>query len=307
MRNDRSHRTISRPVSAEGVGIHSGVVARLTLLPGCSGSGIVFRRIDLGVEIPARIENVSRTSYSTTLAVGGTSVATVEHLLAACAGAGVTNLQIHLDGPEVPILDGSAAPFLALLQSACPVSQGGAVAELAVREVVRVGDEERWLELRPAANLAVDYRVSFADPAVGRQRFIVDDIDGCFERSIAPARTFGFLREVPGLRRRGLGRGGSLDNCVVVDGDRVLSGALRFRDEFVRHKVLDLLGDLALLEHPLRAAVVAHRAGDTLHVAAMRALLARPQAWELTAGAGRPRCTVMPYRWEADAVSAQVS
>jgi UDP-3-O-[3-hydroxymyristoyl] N-acetylglucosamine deacetylase len=307
MSHDRSHRTISSSVCVEGVGLHTGAHVRLTLLPAAPGTGIVFRREDLGVDIPARLENVSRTAYSTTLAANGADVTTVEHLLAACAGAGITNLRISVDGPEVPILDGSAAPLLALVQSARVVQQAGTVAELAVREVVRVGDDERWLELRPAARFAVDYRVSFTDPAVGRQRFIVDDVDHCFESSIAPARTFGFLREVAELRRRGLGRGGSLENCIIVDGGRVLSGALRFRDEFVRHKVLDLLGDLALLEHPLRAAVVAHRAGDTLHVAAMRALLARPQAWELIVPAGRLSRTVTPYRSEADAVLAQVS
>jgi UDP-3-O-[3-hydroxymyristoyl] N-acetylglucosamine deacetylase len=306
MNHDRSHRTISHPVSVEGVGLHTGAQVRLSLFPAAPGSGIVFRRADLGVDIPARLENVSRTAYSTTLAANGADITTVEHLLAACTGAGITNLQIHVDGPEVPILDGSAAPLLALLQSAGVVRQVGTVAELAVREVVRVGDDERWLELRPAARFAVDYRVSFADPAVGRQRYIVDDVDHCFGSSIAPARTFGFLREVAELRRRGLGRGGSLENCIIVDGGRVLSGHLRFRDEFVRHKVLDLLGDLALLEHPLRAAVVAHRAGDTLHVAAMLALLARPQAWELIVPAGRLSRTVTPYQSEADAVLARV-
>jgi UDP-3-O-[3-hydroxymyristoyl] N-acetylglucosamine deacetylase len=290
--------TIRQAIELEGVGLHSGVAVKARLLPAPAGTGIVFLRTDRAAVIPARTESVTRTSFSTTLGVAGIEVATVEHLLSACFGLGITDLHIELDGPEVPILDGSALPFVELIEHVGVRPLGGALSVMVLKDVVRVEEGGRWVELRPAAELSIDYRVRFDAPAVGSQRFVAERIVERFRASIAPARTFGFLCEVPELRRRGLGHGGSLDNCVVVDGARVLSGQLRFRDEFVRHKVLDLLGALALLEHPLRAHVVASRAGEGLHVAALRALLARPDAWELAPSSASSTPTVQPYRWE---------
>jgi UDP-3-O-[3-hydroxymyristoyl] N-acetylglucosamine deacetylase len=220
---------------------------------------------------------------------------TVEHLMAAVAGVGVTNLFVDLSAAEVPILDGSALPFVELVRRAGIVDQGVSLPEMLVRRAIRVGDKERWIELRAAPELFVDYLVSYDSPAVGKQRFVGAITPQRFVSAIAPARTFGFLEDVESLHRRGLGLGGSLDNCIVVDRERILSGGLRFRDEFVRHKVQDLIGDLALLEYPLRAKIVAHRAGHSLHVAAVNELLASPEAWELAEPDRLAPFTVRPY------------
>ncbi|HVN76375.1 MAG TPA: UDP-3-O-acyl-N-acetylglucosamine deacetylase [Thermoanaerobaculaceae bacterium] len=288
-------KTIRREVAVNGVGIHGGEQVALRLRPAPPGTGVVFVRTDIGIAIPARAENARDLAYATTLRLRGAEARTVEHLMAALAGTGVTNVFADLSAAEVPVLDGSALPFVELIHRAKVVEQGATLPEILVRRTVRVGDDERWIELRPAPELAVDYRVRYDSPAVGRQRFVATITPERFATSIAPARTFGFLEEVAALRRRGLGLGGSLDNCIVVDRERVLSGELRFRDEFVRHKVLDLLGDLALLEYPLRAQVVAQRAGHALHVAVVSALLATPEAWELAEPDRLAPFTVRPY------------
>jgi len=288
-------KTVRRAVSANGVGIHGGERVALRLRPAPPGTGVVFVRTDLGISIPARAENARDLAYATTLRVRGAEARTVEHLMAAVAGVGVTNLFVDLSAAEVPILDGSALPFVELIRRAGVVDQGVSLPEMQVRRTVRVGDEERWIELRPASELVVDYLVSYDSPAVGRQRFVGAITPQRFASAIAPARTFGFLEDVASLHRRGLGLGGSLDNCIVVDRERILSGELRFRDEFVRHKVLDLIGDLALLEYPLRAQVVAHRAGHSLHGAAVNELLACPEAWELAEPDRLAPFTVRPY------------
>jgi len=289
-------KTIRRAVQTEGVGIHRGEHVHLQLRPAQPGTGIVFVRTDLGVSIPARAENTRDLSYATTLASRGVEVGTVEHLMAALAGMGITNLFIDIDGSEVPILDGSALPFVQMVRRAGVVEQGVSLPEVRLTEVV-------WVELHPAKEVAVDYSVRDDAPAVGRQRFLGPLTPGKFATCIAPARTFGFLNEVAALRSRGLARGGTLDNCVVVDGDRVLSGALRFRDEFVRHKVLDLLGDLALLEYPMRAHVVARKAGHALHVELVHELLAHPEVWEFVEPDRVAPFTVHPYDGERTLVA----
>lgn len=296
--------TIRRAVEVAGVGIHRGEHALLRLRPAPAGTGLVFVRTDLKVAIPARAENIRDVAYATTLALRGAEVGTVEHVLAAVAGVGVTNAFLDLDGPEVPILDGSALPFVELVRRAGVIDQRVSQPEIEVLDVVRVGDEERWVELRPAPELSVDYELDFDAPAIGRQRFVGPISAECFASAIAPARTFGLLHQVPSLRSAGLARGGSLENCVVVDGEKVLSGRLRFADEFVRHKVLDLLGDLALLEYPLRAMVVAHKAGHALHVAAVQHLLSCPEAWALVEPERVAPFTVRPYAGEERAEAA---
>ena len=288
-------RTIRNSVGTSGVGIHGGEQVNLTLRPAPAGTGIIFVRKDLGIAIPARAENARDQSYATTLNLRGAKARTVEHMMAALAGVGVTNVFVDLDGAEVPILDGSALPFIEMLRQAGFSDQGLSLPEMQVRKTISVGDRTRWIEMRPAAELSVDYRVSYDSPAVGHQRFVGVLTPQRFATAIAPARTFGFLSEIPALKRQGLGRGGSLSNCVVVDRNRVLSGALRFRDEFVRHKVLDLVGDLALLEYPLRAHVVANKAGHALHVAAVNELLAHPETWELVEPERVASLTVRPY------------
>jgi UDP-3-O-[3-hydroxymyristoyl] N-acetylglucosamine deacetylase len=260
----------------------------------------VFVRKDLGVAIPARAENTRDLAYATTLAVRGVEVGTIEHLMAALAGMGITNAFVDLDGSEVPILDGSALPFVQMLKRAGVEEQGVSLPEVRLSEVIRVGDAERWVELHPARELVVDYSVRYDSRAVGAQQFFAPMTPARFASAIAPARTFGFLNEVAALRSRGLARGGTLDNCVVVDDERVLSGSLRFRDEFVRHKVLDLLGDLALLEYPLRARVVARKAGHALHVKVVQELLAHPEVWEFVEPDRVAPFTVHPYAGELE-------
>jgi UDP-3-O-[3-hydroxymyristoyl] N-acetylglucosamine deacetylase len=293
-------KTIRRAVSTEGIGIHRGEHVRVTLRPAPAGTGIVFVREDMGVAIPARAENTRDLSYATTLAVRGAEIGTIEHLMAGLTGMGVTNVFVDVDGPEIPILDGSAVQWVQLLRRAGVIEQGVSLPEVRVTQTVRVGDAERWVELHPAKDFSVDYSVRYDSRAVGQQRFFGGLTPSRFASAIAPARTFGFLNEVAALRSRGLARGGTLDNCVVVDGERILSGSLRFRDEFVRHKVLDLLGDLALLEYPLRAHVVAHKAGHALHVQLVNELLAHPEVWEFVEPDRVAPFTVHPYAGELE-------
>jgi UDP-3-O-[3-hydroxymyristoyl] N-acetylglucosamine deacetylase len=298
--------TIGRTVSTSGVGIHGGEQVSMRLRPAPPGTGIVFVRTDLGTAIPARAENARDQAYATTLRHRGAEARTVEHLMAAFAGLGVTNVFVDLDRAEVPVLDGSALPFVEMLRRAGLAEQGISVPELRVLRPIGVGDSERWIELRPGRELHVDYEVSYTSSAVGRQRFVGTLTAERFASAIAPARTFGFLADVPALRRQGLAQGGTMSNCIVVDGEKVLSGDLRFPDEFVRHKVLDLLGDLALLEYPLRARVVAHKAGHALHVAAVHELLAHPESWELAEPDRVAPFTVRPYTGEKESEAALV-
>jgi len=297
-------KTIQSSVACSGIGIHGGEQANLRLRPAPPGTGIVFVRKDLGISIPARAENARDQAYATSLHLRGAEARTVEHLLAALSGVGVTNVYVDIDRAEVPILDGSALPFVQMLLEAGVSEQGASIPELQVKQPVFVGDKERWIEVRPAPEFAVDYRVSYDSAAVGRQRFQGVLTPQRFATAIAPARTFGFLSEVPALKKKGLARGGTLANCIVVDRNRVLSGELRFRDEFVRHKVLDLVGDLALLDYPLRAQVVAHKAGHALHVAAVNELLAHPEAWELVEPERIASLTVRPYPAEPERETA---
>jgi len=294
-------KTIRRSVGTEGIGIHRGEHVTLTLRPAPAGTGIIFVRKDLGVSIPARAENTRDLSYATTLAVRGAEVGTVEHLMAALAGMGITNVYVDIDGAEVPILDGSALPFVQMVRRAGVEEQHVSLPEVRLTDVVRVGNADRWVELHPAKGFSIDYSVRYESSAVGAQHFAAPITPTRFASAISPARTFGFLNEVAALRSRGLARGGTLDNCVVVDGERILSGSLRFRDEFVRHKVLDLLGDLALLEYPLRARVVARKAGHALHVELVQELLAHPEVWEFVEPDRVAPFTVHPYAGELEA------
>ncbi len=298
-------KTLRDAVSTSGVGIHGGEEVHLTLQPAPPGTGIVFIREDLGIAIPARTENARDVAFATTLQLRGAEVRTVEHVLAALAGLGVTNATVELDGADVPILDGSALPFIEMLRRAGISDQGVSLAELVVKKPVAVGDRERFIELRPSPELAVDYRVKVDAPALGRQRFMGPLTPQRFTAAIAPARRLGSLGETAVGRRRASGRAQGPSEGA---GDRGASAEEpRFRDEFVRHKVLDLVGDLALLEYPLRAAVVAQQAGHALHVAVMHELLAQPEAWELVEPDRVAPFTVKPYADEGEALVALVS
>lgn len=278
-----SQRTIAEKISCTGIGLHTGSPVQLTLHPARVGTGVVFVRSDLShpVEIPARRESVTSTQMATTLGVGDATVSTVEHLLSALYSLGVDNVRVEVDGPEIPVMDGSAASFVFLIRSAGLFEQDAARPRLRIQKPVEVRDGDRSLRVEPCDGLRVSYFVDYAHPAIGRQSLESVEIDGeTFENDIARARTFGFLQDVEALWRNGLARGGNLDNTVVMDEHRVLNDdGLRWPDEFVRHKILDLVGDLSLLGLPLAGHVIAVRGGHALHTALVEAILAEPSAW----------------------------
>lgn len=272
----RAQTTLRTTVSIEGVGLHSGHPVRATFRPAPAGHGIVFRRLDRPESlIPARVESASTFDYATTLNVDGVSVGTVEHVLSACYGERLDNCVIELDGPEVPILDGSALPFVRLFHAAGFERLDVPVEMLAISEPVEVSRDGRGVSFQPdGPGLTITYEIDFPHPVVGRQELTLAIRPEEYSTRIAPARTFGFAKDVDALRARGLARGGSLHNAVVLDEEGVLSGPLRFRDEFVRHKILDLVGDLALLGVSLPGHIHARRAGHALHIEFARALAA---------------------------------
>ncbi|HSS50451.1 MAG TPA: UDP-3-O-acyl-N-acetylglucosamine deacetylase [Thermoanaerobaculia bacterium] len=271
-------KTIARPVAISGVGIHSARPVRLRLHPAPEGSGVVFRRIDSGVEIPALSTSVSSVELATTLGRDDVTISTVEHLLAAVRAGDVDNLFVDLNGPEVPILDGSALPFLHLLKAAGLRVQEAPRRILAVTAPLTVELGAKKIRISPYCGLRITYAIDFAHPAIGHQEIdLVVDRDS-FARELAPARTFALLEDVGELHRRGLGLGGDLDNCVVFS-PAGPNNALRFADEPVRHKALDAVGDLALTGSPLWAHVEIERGGHLLHYALLEALRERPDCW----------------------------
>ena len=275
----RSQNTLARSVRLAGIGLHSGRHVRVILHPAAPDHGIVFYRSDVDSFVPAVAEEAGRFDHATTLGQRGRDVATVEHLLSAAVGAELDNVLVELDGPEVPILDGSALPWLDAFETAGLVAQNALAIPFAPSRVVAVPDSGgRKLEIRPARNLRVTYTIDFPNPAVGRQSITLVLTPGSYTAHLAPARTFGFLSEYEALKAHGLARGAREDNCIVVGDDRVENGDLRFADEFVRHKALDLLGDLALVGRPVVGHVVAHKAGHAMH-----AMLARLLREELRA------------------------
>ena len=281
--------TVRAAIGCTGVGLHSGRRVALTLRPAEPGSGIVFRRTDIGVAFPARFDRVVDTRLCTVLGAADDAsvrIGTIEHLMAALAGCGIDNLVAEIDGPELPIFDGSAAPFAFLLDCAGIVEQDAARPDIEVLRRVRVEDGAAFAELRPGRRdrdgLDMALSIDFAAPAIGRQALSVRLTEAAFRRELATARTFTDAASVAQLREAGLAQGGSLDNAIVVDGPRVLNpGGLRMADEFVRHKLLDAVGDLALAGAPLRGQFVAHRSGHTLNNRLLRALLGDPSAWRL--------------------------
>lgn len=268
-------QTIRKPVAVEGTGLHSGKPARITVRPAPADSGIVFRVTATGERIAATPESVVDSHWATTLGVNGTRIQTVEHLMAAAAGLGLDNLEIEVDGVEIPALDGSAKPFVALLASAGRQAQGSRRPPLVLPAPIRVGGGHRWIHVYPAESFRVSYTLDHAHPAIGVQALAWTPGERSFVDEFAPARTYGFLKDIGVMRKHGLARGGSLDNAVVI-GDRGPLNGLRFHDEFVRHKILDLVGDLALLGRPLVGHVVARNGGHALNlelvVAIQRAL-----------------------------------
>ena len=279
----RKQRTLQRTVNCMGVGLHSGRTVSLTLKPADVGTGIRFRRTDLAgsPEIPARWDRVVDTAMCTTLGIDKTvRVGTVEHLMAAFAGCHIDNAIVEVNGLEVPVMDGSAQPFVFLIECAGIVEQDRPQTIIDILKTVRVESEGRIAQLAPSDTYTVDFEIEFTSCAIARQRMRVELINGTFNREIARARTFGFIEEVEKLRQLGLALGGSLDNAVVVEGDKVLNAdGLRYDDEFVRHKVLDAVGDLNLAGGEFRGAYHGARAGHQMTNLLLRTLFADPTAW----------------------------
>jgi len=278
-------RTLCNAIKATGIGLHSGDKVYLTLNPAPVDAGIVFRRVDLDpvVEIPARAESVADTTLSTSLVAGGERVSTVEHLMAALAGLGIDNAYIDVSAPEVPIMDGSAGPFVFLIQSAGIEDQSAAKRFIRVLEPVEVRRDDKWARIDPFDGFRVSFKIDFNHPVFrSHQSFAsVDFSTTSYLKEIARARTFGFMRDIEMLRERNLVLGGSMDNAVVLDDYRVLNeDGLRYEDEFVKHKVLDAIGDLYLLGHGLIGAFSGYKSGHELNNLLLRELLAQPSAWE---------------------------
>ncbi|MCK6420105.1 MAG: UDP-3-O-acyl-N-acetylglucosamine deacetylase [Aquabacterium sp.] len=287
-------RTIKSLTRAVGVGMHSGQKVELTLRPAAPDTGIVFRRVDLPqpVDIPVRFDSVSDTRMASTISVGGDPgsprVQTIEHLMSACCGLGLDNLYIDITADEVPILDGSAASFVFLLQSAGIELQGAPKRFLRVKRPIEVRQGEgarlMWARLEPWHGFKLTFEIDFGHPAVDAtgQRTTFDMGSGRYKRDIARARTFGFTKDVEAMRSRGLTLGGSMDNAIVVDDWRVLNAdGLRYDDEFVRHKILDAIGDLYNAGHPMLASYTAYKSGHALNNQLLRALLSDQSAWDL--------------------------
>ncbi len=275
--------SIERSVTVHGVGLHTGAKVHMQLCPAPPYTGIVFRRVDLdSFEVPASPEYVAHVSYATALVRSGVLVATVEHLLAALHGCGVDNVIVEIDGFEVPILDGSALPFVELIQAA-GVNQLDAPRQyLRILKRIEVSDNGKFMAIRPGSALSIQCEIDFDHPLIGRQQRTVEMHGNAFIREIAPARTFGFHHEAESLRKMGLIQGGSLDNAIVLTREGMLNQEpLRFPDEFVRHKILDLIGDLTLLGRPILGRVEAVRAGHALHNGLVAKLLRDPQAWKI--------------------------
>ena len=278
-------RSLKSSISASGVGLHTGQKVRLTLRPAPPDTGIVFRRIDLPdpVDIPARADLVGETRLSSCLVKDGAKLYTVEHLMSALGGLGVDNVYADIDASELPIMDGSASPFVLLIQQAGIVEQAAPKKFLRVTKRVEVKDGDKWARLDPFEGYKLAFSIDFRHPVIERstQSVEVNFAETSYLKEIARARTFGFMHEVEDLRDSGLALGGGLDNAVVLDEYRVLNAeGLRFADEFIRHKLLDAIGDLYLLGRPLLAAFAAHKSGHALNNKLVRALLAQPAAME---------------------------
>jgi UDP-3-O-[3-hydroxymyristoyl] N-acetylglucosamine deacetylase len=276
-----AQRTLKRQISCAGIGLHSGQKVTLTLKPAAANTGIRFRRTDLNVEIPASVSEVTGVQHGTVLGKAGATVETVEHLLAALTALGIDNAIVELNHPEVPIMDGSAAPFVYLILNEAGVKRLTAPRRyLKVLRPISLTDGDKRIALYPSDHFKVTYSISFDHPLLRHQSRTIRITEETFVEDIAPARTFGFLKEVEMLRQRGLALGGSLDNAIVLGETGVLN-ALRFEDEFVRHKILDVIGDLSLVGYPVVGHLVAHRGGHGLHTAFAAKILEETDAWRL--------------------------
>ena len=281
-----NQKTIAKPIQTVGIGLHSGNKSNLYLKPAPVDTGIVFIRIDQEPQtfIPAKAEYVTDTRLASVLQIGSHRISTVEHLMSACAGLGIDNLIVEIDGEEIPIMDGSAASFLFLLQSAGFEEQSRPRQFIQINQLVEVMDGDKLARLEPFWGFKLDFTIDFKHPALDKtgQHCIVDFAQTTYVKEIGRARTFGFAHEVEALREIGLARGGSLDNAIVLDEHRILNNEeLRFDDEFVRHKILDAIGDLYLAGHPIIGAYTAEKSGHALNNALLRKLFSKPESFTI--------------------------
>jgi UDP-3-O-[3-hydroxymyristoyl] N-acetylglucosamine deacetylase len=297
----RFQRTIKKPAFCEGIGLHSGKQVWMTLKPAPVNAGITFVRTDLGgVEIKAIASNTAATSYATTLSRNGASVQTVEHLLAAFSGLGIDNIVVEIDGAEVPVLDGSAGPFVRLIADAGVQNQEKLRPMLKVLRPVIVREGNKQLAIWPSEMPSISYFIDFNHPMLKEQSFNYTVSEDGFIREIADARTFGFLSDVQTLRANGLAKGGSMENAVILGDETVLNeDGLRYQDEFVRHKILDLIGDLSLAGMPVIGHVVAHKSGHGLNTKLAAKLLENPQDWILVGASDEAETPLEPaYQYQ---------
>ncbi|HPE80309.1 MAG: UDP-3-O-acyl-N-acetylglucosamine deacetylase [Sedimenticolaceae bacterium] len=278
-------RTLKNVIRATGVGLHTGAKVYLTLRPAAPDTGIVFRRVDLEppVDIPAKAENVGDTRLSTTLTKDGARISTVEHLLSAFAGLGIDNAYVDVSAAEVPIMDGSAGPFVFLIQSAGVEEQNVAKRFIRIKRPVEVREGDKIARFEPFNGFKVSFGIDFDHPAMSEEsrRSVIDFSSTSFVKEVSRARTFGFLRDIEMLRENGLALGGSMDNAIVVDDFRVLNeDGLRYEDEFVKHKILDAIGDLYLLGHSLIGAFSGYKSGHELNNRLLKTLITQPETWE---------------------------
>jgi UDP-3-O-[3-hydroxymyristoyl] N-acetylglucosamine deacetylase len=282
-------RTIRRAISCAGIGLHSGNKVTLSLKPALAGSGIRFRRSDLGgLEVAAAAEHVGGVNLATGLTRDAVRVDTVEHLMAALVSLGIDNVVVELNSPEVPIMDGSAAPFVYLIHEAGVKTLPAPRRYLKVLRPISLSHGDKRIALYPSDHFKVTYSIAFDHPLLRHQSRTIRLSEEAFVDEIAPARTFGFLKEVEMMRQQGLALGGSLENAVVIGDTGVLNNALRFEDEFVRHKILDVIGDMALVGYPLIGHLVAHRGGHALHTEFAAKVLEESDAWTLMEAPAQP-------------------
>ncbi|HVR24310.1 MAG TPA: UDP-3-O-acyl-N-acetylglucosamine deacetylase [Candidatus Polarisedimenticolia bacterium] len=297
-------QTLRSSVACSGIGLHSGAPVCLQILPASPGTGIVFRRTDLeGFEIEANSRNVARVSYATSLMKKGVLISTTEHLLSAFTGLGVDNAIVELDNLELPILDGSALPFVELIQKAGIRKQRRPRRYMKILREVEMREGNKFISVYPADSYSVSYSINFPHPLIGKETFQVELSNGSYLRNIAAARTFGSREDEKAMRNMGLIRGASRDNCIVLTRDGVENGPLRFSDEFVRHKVLDLVGDLALLGKPILGRIVADRAGHAMHTALVSRILRDQTLWQEVTLPEEGHNAASPYSSQAAAGS----
>jgi len=291
---DLRQRTLAQEVSCTGIGLHTGKKVRLTVKPAPPNSGIRFERVDISpaCSVKASFDNVIKTNMATTIGFNGYSVSTIEHLMATFFGMGIDNALVQIDGEEVPIMDGSSAPFVFLLKKAGVTIQNSHKRFLLVKNAVKVKDGNRSVHVYPSNELKITYKIDFDHPLIKDQAYGVSFSQSTFIQEISRARTFGFLRDVQTLWNNGLAKGGSLDNAIVMDEFRVLNeDGLRHKNEFVRHKILDFIGDLAILGHIVIGHFVAERSGHSLNQKLLKKFMAQDKCWEVVRFTNKEECS----------------